>query len=837
MPGTMKKFFADRRGAFAMQFALLVVPLTVCTGLAIDGGRAFLARYELGSALDAAALAVGSTTNEKTNLNDMAHSFVNANFHTPHSGPIVLQLDTKSQGDDDIVLLKGTVTIDTYFMPLIGQPKITVAAESQVRRGGANVEVALALDITESMTMNVDRMTPLRTAAKDLINTVVTDTQTPFYSRVSIVPWGSAVHVGPNLAEALRGPIAGPVAISGATWRNGAARTIAGAGSTGWRKNPGGANLSTSSSWLTTWRNGTAKGISNITKEAQAVVTSNGHGLANNSTIYIYGVAGMTQINNKKYVVSDAATNTFKIKDPVTNAYINTSGYSTYTTSSNDFAQACFNSGCEVRITTAAANTFQAGDFVHLASVGSPYSGVNSAAGTSWTVSSLTAPTSTTFFLAGSNGPAISGTDVNGGSGGKASECFTSTCKFVVTAIGHGFSDGDFVNITGATVPTGGVSTGTSMNSSSGTSPWTVENATTDTFTLPGNGVSYRDNAGGTAQKCFTNTCEVRVTTDGPHGLLNGQFTQIQNVNGMTQLNQSGNTSWEVEGVDGNTFIVSGSNGPGYNDYTSGGGSQCLANGCAKFRYDGNTGSGVTWVIKPITDCVSERLGAQANTNAAPGSAPLGRYYPAGGYNVCGTANRVTPLTDNKEALRDAIDDLVVTGSTAGQVGLAMGWYTLSPDWGDIWKNYTSDVDDDYSKPVKYYAPALPDEPNTSQVLILMTDGEFNTAHCNGVAAQTALSLNHPVNGSPNLNDCDPNNGDSLTQARAICNAIDPLPDDPRMIVFTIGFEISATGDAADFLEECASKPEFFFLSENGTDLQQDFKEIAKEISKLRIAR
>ena len=55
------KFAANTRGAFAMQFALLAIPLTVCTGLAIDGGRAFLARFELASALDAAALAVGST--------------------------------------------------------------------------------------------------------------------------------------------------------------------------------------------------------------------------------------------------------------------------------------------------------------------------------------------------------------------------------------------------------------------------------------------------------------------------------------------------------------------------------------------------------------------------------------------------------------------------------------------------------------------------------------------------------------------------------------------------------------------------------------------------------
>jgi Flp pilus assembly protein TadG len=55
MSGSVSKFARNTKGAFAMQFALMAMPLCVCTGLAIDGGRAFLAHYELASALDAAA--------------------------------------------------------------------------------------------------------------------------------------------------------------------------------------------------------------------------------------------------------------------------------------------------------------------------------------------------------------------------------------------------------------------------------------------------------------------------------------------------------------------------------------------------------------------------------------------------------------------------------------------------------------------------------------------------------------------------------------------------------------------------------------------------------------
>jgi hypothetical protein len=148
MLGSIGKFTKNRSGAFAMQFALMAVPLCVCTGLAIDGGRAFLARFELAAALDAAALAVGSTQdNEDADLDAIARKFVEMNFKTAHDDPIALEL-VEIGGEDEAMMLRGSVSINTFFMPLVGQPYVTVEAESEVRRGGANVEVALALDVT-----------------------------------------------------------------------------------------------------------------------------------------------------------------------------------------------------------------------------------------------------------------------------------------------------------------------------------------------------------------------------------------------------------------------------------------------------------------------------------------------------------------------------------------------------------------------------------------------------------------------------------------------------------------------------------------------------------------
>ena len=223
MKRLLRRFLKDQTGAFAMQFALMIVPLMACTGLAIDGGRAFLARFELGSALDAAALAVGSTsTTDETALNAVARKFVDTNFHQTAPGTVALALTPGT----DVVTLKGTVRIDTFFMPIMGVDHINVSAESEVRRGGANIEVALVLDTTGSMAGQ--RMTDLKSAAGDLIDIVVSNTQTPWYSKLALISYGDNVNAG-AYADSVRGAAIGATNITDVTWKKSASKNISNA--------------------------------------------------------------------------------------------------------------------------------------------------------------------------------------------------------------------------------------------------------------------------------------------------------------------------------------------------------------------------------------------------------------------------------------------------------------------------------------------------------------------------------------------------------------------------------------------------------------------------------
>lgn len=72
----------------------------------------------------------------------------------------------------------------------------------------------------------------------------------------------------------------------------------------------------------------------NITGATQAdpvVITANAHGYSNNDEVYISGVSGMTELNDKRYYIANVTTNTFELTDQVTGTDIDGTGFSAYT--------------------------------------------------------------------------------------------------------------------------------------------------------------------------------------------------------------------------------------------------------------------------------------------------------------------------------------------------------------------------------------------------------------------------------------------------------------------------------------------------------------------------
>ncbi len=99
--------------------------------------------------------------------------------------------------------------------------------------------------------------------------------------------------------------------------------------------------------------------------------------------------------------------------------------------------------------------------------------------------------------------------------------------------------------------------------------------------------------------------------------------------------------------------------------------------GYANLKYT-TTGGWLNTVL--INQCITERTGPQAYTDASVALAPLGRQYNAS-VNPC-TVTPYVPLTTSASTLNATIASMSAGNWTAGQIGIAWGWYALSPNIG-----------------------------------------------------------------------------------------------------------------------------------------------------------
>jgi Flp pilus assembly protein TadG len=296
LASTLRDFICNRRAHIATIYALSLVPLAIATGAGIDYARGVMVRGALTDALDAAGLAVGASGNLSLDAaRTVAQTYFNANYRLDNSYGTPAQVSLVQSGQD--FTLTSSVPMPTVLMQIAGVTQIPVSSSVVVTRNSMNLEVAMALDVTGSM--SGQRLTDLKTAAKSLIDMVVQSQQSPTYSKVAVVPYSMAVNASSYAAQ-VRGAIS-------------AGKTITAASKT----NP-------------------------------VVITSAGHGYNNGDVVYITGVGGMTQINNKAFTVTSKTTNTFALSG------INGSTYSTYTSGGTAY---CTLPGCQYYRFTSATGT------------------------------------------------------------------------------------------------------------------------------------------------------------------------------------------------------------------------------------------------------------------------------------------------------------------------------------------------------------------------------------------------------------------------------------------------------------------------------------------------
>lgn len=201
------KLLANRKGNFAINFALMSALIFLAAGLAVDYVQSLSNRTEISNALDAAtlatgrALAIGEISTTGTDAQDylMAIFAANVGDDTFDTGTYALENFTL---DTDNNTLAASVSIEqplTFLRIGLDKSRQTVTSSSEVTFGIGTIEVAMALDVTGSM--GGSRITALKSAASLGITELLSaNSDTEENVRISLVPYSKAVNAG-DLAD------------------------------------------------------------------------------------------------------------------------------------------------------------------------------------------------------------------------------------------------------------------------------------------------------------------------------------------------------------------------------------------------------------------------------------------------------------------------------------------------------------------------------------------------------------------------------------------------------------------------------------------------------------
>jgi Flp pilus assembly protein TadG len=223
----LRRLAERREGAVAIIFGLCAIPAVIAAGMAIDVGRIYMVKIRLGAALDAAALAVGSETNQtQTQLTSDLQNYFTANYPSSALGTNVTVTPVPANANltASTVTFQAQATVPMTFMQLVGVNSINVTVTAQTQKT-IGLEVAVVLDNTGSMLCgpndgapnytdaqcggsvvpsdttctdptNQSRICTLISASTKFVNTLTSAISSSQQLYISIVPYVTTVNVG-----------------------------------------------------------------------------------------------------------------------------------------------------------------------------------------------------------------------------------------------------------------------------------------------------------------------------------------------------------------------------------------------------------------------------------------------------------------------------------------------------------------------------------------------------------------------------------------------------------------------------------------------------------------
>ena len=213
---TMSRFAANERGTIAIIFAIGISAVFGTMALAIDYGRYSNVRTKLWQALDRSALAGAKLLDDDgasdAQIEDRTRSFYLTQvsllgINVATAAPLTIAIDRANTS----VTASAAVDMPTSFAGVLGVNSIHIDQSATVSYKMKKIELSMALDVTGSMSDvpagdTMTKMEALKSAAKDIVDTMFDLSLNEQSIRIALAPYSSAVNAG-SYASAVAGGV------------------------------------------------------------------------------------------------------------------------------------------------------------------------------------------------------------------------------------------------------------------------------------------------------------------------------------------------------------------------------------------------------------------------------------------------------------------------------------------------------------------------------------------------------------------------------------------------------------------------------------------------------
>lgn len=188
----------DSRGNLAVFFALLVTPLLMVVGFAIDSSRRVNSEWHVQFAVDAATLAGARALEDATMTEGDVKPIVSrvffANLNTSFGDLSCADPDVSVDRDAETVTVGANCDVPTIFgTPISGREILPIANTATAKADLTKFELVMMLDL--SFSMRGTRMTDLKAATNYAVSSIA-DNFSGDRIRVALVPYATYVNAG-----------------------------------------------------------------------------------------------------------------------------------------------------------------------------------------------------------------------------------------------------------------------------------------------------------------------------------------------------------------------------------------------------------------------------------------------------------------------------------------------------------------------------------------------------------------------------------------------------------------------------------------------------------------